>query len=273
MAKAEIVDSYDANYIQSRLNDYKLVYYMDEVDTTMRLAEEHARAKREFPALFLTDHQTNGIGREGRIWKDNPGSSILATGLFNIDPSLISIFGDLVTLRACDTIARAGISIGIKYPNDLVIGDKKVGGILVRNVFGDSEDSARYFGTMVGIGINVHYTEDELADYPTDYGATALDLHTASPNSRQDLLVAIFKRFTYLPADARAFKVNSYSRNVQNQNWRRYSTILKREVSIESGEKIFIEGMVTDTQIGNGILVNKCWFSQFDTTMKVRLLD
>lgn len=275
MAKVEIADSYNAVELESQLKKFGYQFqYTPETTTTMALAKDYAQADRKIPAIFLTDHQTQGIGREGRIWLDKKRASILATGLIRIEEATTPIFTDLVSLYICRVLAAStDTDIQIKYPNDLVIQDKKTGGILVLNLY----DNSRYLGTSVGMGINAHYNQQELAEYPTDYGATALDLHTSNPNCRQTLLMVIFGGFRFLPVEAEIFQTNLQNRQNQNNLWRDCSAVLRREVSVESGGEVLIRGMVVDTQIGRGILVESStqtkWLNQFDTRMKVRLTN
>lgn len=275
MSRIEVIDLYDTEEkltaIFGRLG-YQF-YYTPEAPTTMKLAEDHVRAGGQLPAIFLTDHQTQGIGREGRIWLDKPGASILVTGLLRIKPNTLPIFADMVALHTCRAmIASTGINeVRIKYPNDLVIKGKKAGGLLVVNIL----DEAKYLGTSAGIGINAHYNEQELAEFPTDYEATALDLHTPKPTSKQSLLLAIFDGLRFLPVDAETFQTNLQTQQDFNNSWREHSSLLNRYVQVETGEQVVIQGRVVDTQIGKGIYLEspleKRWFNRFETAMKVRI--
>lgn len=276
MLTREVIDPYNLETLSAQMLalGYNFLY-TPETPTTMDLAKAHAELCQPMPAVFLTGHQREGIGREGRPWLDKQDASVLLTGLLRIRPDAIPHFADLVALTVCESIRLStGIeTTAIKYPNDLVIQDRKAGGILVLNLYGGQ----RYLGTSAGIGINVHYTEEELAEYPVDYGATALDLHTTAPNPRQPILTSILDRLKFLPVDADIFQTNLQFQQDQNNLWRDYSAVLSRRVRIESEGKTVIEGMVVDTQIGRGILIENIligkWFNQFDTKMKVRLLD
>lgn len=271
----EILDPYNVTMLQSSFSQLGYEFdYTPETGTTMKLAEDHAQQGKEIPAIFLTDHQTQGIGREGRTWQDKRGASILVTGLVRIEEATTPILTDLVSLHICRVLAASTeTDIQIKYPNDLVIKDKKTGGILVLNLY----DNSRFLGTSVGMGINVHYNQPELAEYPTDYGVTSLDLHTSNPNCRQTLLMAIFAGFKFLPVEAEIFQTNLQNRQEQNNLWRDCSAVLRRQVQVESEGEVLIRGRVVDTQIGRGILVvgpsQTKWLNQFDTIMKVRLIN
>ena len=90
-------------------------------------------------------------------------------------------------LAAADAIRTvAGLTVDLRWPNDLLIGPRKTGGILVESKI---SDGAVDFA-VVGIGINVHQEsfDSELATH-----ATSLDLEANRPVSRQHLLVALLK--------------------------------------------------------------------------------
>jgi len=280
MSRTEVLDPYDIKDLTITLDRLGYQFcYTPETPTTMKLAEDHVRAGGQMPTILrlaiLTDHQTQGIGREGRTWLDKLGASILVNGVLRIKPDTLPIFADMVALHTCRAmIASTGIDeVKIKYPNDLVIKDKKVGGLLVVSIL----DEAEYLGTSVGIGINAHYSEKELAEFPTDYGATALDLHAPKPISRQSLLLAIFDGFQFLPVDAETFQTNLQTQQDYNNSWRRHSSLFNKDVQVETDKQTVIQGRVVDTQISKGILLESLfgtrWFNRFATTMKVRILD
>lgn len=270
----EVLDPYNLDQLIPQLEGFGYQFhYIPQTPTTMSLAEDYARAGNENPAIFLTDHQTQGRGREDRIWLDKPGASILVTAVLGIKDSTIPTFADLVALHTASILRSVPLidNVCIKYPNDLVVDDKKVGGMLVTNHY---DEKLKYLGTSVGIGVNIHYKEEELADYPTDYGATALDLHTPKPNSRQLILAALVEPLKFLAVDAATF-TNLEQQQRLNRIWRDLSSVLGRVVQVEADGEILVEGRVVDTQIGEGILLDgqKRWFNQFDTKMKVRLLN
>ncbi len=267
MTGEETLDPYNLETLQPQME--RLGYhfqYTPQTPTTMRLAEEHAKIGGSLPAVFLTDHQTQGIGREGRVWLDKPGASILVSQVGMIKSGISPVYVDLVALFASEVIKTQ-----IKYPNDFVVDNEKVGGILVININHDGH----YLATNTGIGINVHYTKNELADYPTDYGVTALDLHTPAANRREGLVLALMEGLKFVPIDAEVFIRNNQARQDWNNAWRAHSAVLQRMVRISSGDEILVEGRVVDTQISRGVLVEspreRNWFNAFDTKMKVRV--
>lgn len=121
-------------------------------------------------AVAVAEHQTAGRGRSGRRWDDRPGAAVLVSVLLR--PPLgaplpqLSLVAGLATADALE--ALTGIPAGIKWPNDVLLGGRKVAGILLES---DADAVA------CGIGVNVGQTEGEL---PTDTRVPAASLRTAT---------------------------------------------------------------------------------------------
>jgi BirA family biotin operon repressor/biotin-[acetyl-CoA-carboxylase] ligase len=98
-------------------------------------------------AVALTEHQTEGRGRLGRTWVDEPGTGLLFSVVL-LPPPPVAVWPEL-TLVAAEAVAGAiGPAATIKHPNDVLVGGKKVAGIL-------AEAQER---VVLGIGINVGRT-------------------------------------------------------------------------------------------------------------------
>jgi BirA family biotin operon repressor/biotin-[acetyl-CoA-carboxylase] ligase len=102
-----------------------------------------------------TDHQTAGRGRLGRAWEDVPGRSILMSVLLRptvpmpLWPELSLVAGEAVAAA----LREAGVDASLRHPNDVVVAGRKLVGVL------PEASSAR---VILGIGVNVNQTEDEL---------------------------------------------------------------------------------------------------------------
>lgn len=269
-------DSYSEKTIRTNLEKigYEVLPFEPETPSTMLTIQNYALKRGKAPAVAYTNHQTQGVGREGRVWHDKQDASVLLSALFKIDESAIASFADLAALAACLALREitGNKEIKIKYPNDIVFGGEKLGGLLTQNIYHEGE----YLGTMVGIGINVHYSKNELKTYPTDYGATSLDIITCSPNSRNEILMSILEAIFHLGPDAQLLAQDK-NRKYFDTLWRDCSAILGQNVTIIQSEKEFLQGCVVDTQVGKGILVRTGketkWVNTFNTDMKVRVTD
>jgi BirA family biotin operon repressor/biotin-[acetyl-CoA-carboxylase] ligase len=118
--------------------------------------------------------QTAGRGQRGRAWDDASGKSLLLSVVVQPAAGLDQqpLFSFAVATAVAKTLdnLHPGLSLSLKWPNDLIIDDKKLGGILIENVL----RGARWAHSVIGIGINVGHT-----DFP-DHLARATSLRLAT---------------------------------------------------------------------------------------------
>jgi BirA family transcriptional regulator, biotin operon repressor / biotin---[acetyl-CoA-carboxylase] ligase len=116
--------------------------------------------------VVVADHQTAGRGRLGREWVAAPGSALLVSVLLRPAPASAHLAVSAVACAAAAACERvAGVTPGLKWPNDLVVGDRKLGGIL-------AEASTNVACVVVGLGLNVHVPPDR----PAELRPLAVDL-------------------------------------------------------------------------------------------------
>jgi BirA family biotin operon repressor/biotin-[acetyl-CoA-carboxylase] ligase len=116
--------------------------------------------------VVAAGHQTSGRGRLGRSWVSAPGKALLFSVLLR--PDLPPERSPLISLLAAERLAVAcGPSVRTKWPNDLLIGGRKVAGILPEARL----DGERVDHVVLGIGVNVGMEED---DFPPGIEATSL---------------------------------------------------------------------------------------------------
>lgn len=133
----------------------KEVLYFDTIDSTNTKAQELAEKGYPSGTLVVADKQESGKGRRGRSWVSPSGTGIFMTLM--IKPDINPNNASMLTLVAALAVAKAITSVTgeeamIKWPNDIVVNDKKVCGIL-------TEMNAQFDyinHIVVGIGINVH---------------------------------------------------------------------------------------------------------------------
>ncbi|AHL74139.1 biotin--protein ligase [Stutzerimonas stutzeri] len=127
----------------------------ETVDSTNAEALRLLRSDVVAPFVVLAERQTNGRGRRGRVWASPPAQNLyysLALKIVNGSGGLsgLSLVVGLAVLRA---LRRAGVTgAGLKWPNDLYVGGKKIAGILLE-LTGDPADVCH---VIIGIGINVN---------------------------------------------------------------------------------------------------------------------
>jgi BirA family transcriptional regulator, biotin operon repressor / biotin---[acetyl-CoA-carboxylase] ligase len=154
--------------------------YVETCPSTQRLlGPEHAEG-----TLAVAEEQTEGRGRLGRHWHSPPGVSVLCSILLEPPvetqrlPELSLVAGEAAA-EAIATVTALGPEI--KLPNDILLGGRKVAGILAE---------ARDGRVVLGIGINVNLTEDRL---PTEVHlpATSLRVELGREVDRAELLVEL----------------------------------------------------------------------------------
>ncbi len=108
---------------------------------------------------FVTEHQNAGKGRLGRSWDDLRGRSVLVSVLCYPDFDVADFFAitAAMSLAALDVLEHFGVAPAIKWPNDIMFGDAKLAGILA-----ETGESGLGRFVVVGIGLNVNQTQDEL---------------------------------------------------------------------------------------------------------------
>ena len=167
-------------------------------DVARRLAEQGAA----HGTTVVADHQSAGRGRQGRPWLDRPGASLLLSMVLRpaasaTDASALPLLVGLACARALR--ACAAIDVGIEWPNDLVVHDRKLGGILCEA----SHARGELDFVIAGIGINVAALPADL-DEATRARATSLtDACGGIAPDRESLAREIARRVAALHADAR----------------------------------------------------------------------
>ncbi len=166
------------------------------VDSTNHRARHHERIGRDdLPLLILADRQTAGRGRGVNRWWTGPGS--LAMSLLVDEPSLglgtshRPLSGLAAGVAVVETIAPLlpGHEVGLHWPNDVTVDEKKLAGVLVEGLAGGR--------LVVGIGLN---TNNRLADAPAEIRAQVTTMRnlTGAPHDPTALVVQLLKRLEHL---------------------------------------------------------------------------
>ena len=135
-------------------------------------------------AVAVAEEQSEGRGRLGRVWHAPPRTSVLVSVLLRpeIEPSRLPELSLVAGGAVAEAIADVtGIDPAIKFPNDVLVGGKKVAGILAESSEGR---------VVLGVGVNANQTAEEL---PVDAQTppTSLRIELGEPVDRAELLAAI----------------------------------------------------------------------------------
>jgi BirA family biotin operon repressor/biotin-[acetyl-CoA-carboxylase] ligase len=162
-----------------------------------------ARSGALHGSVYFADEQLAGRGRGDHSWYSAAGEGLYVSVLLRpqMPTSHLPLLPLAAGLAAADAVRDAsGLGVDLRWPNDLLIGPRKAGGILVE---ANAEGGAAPF-VVVGIGINVHQRS---FDPGLSTPGTSLDLEAARRIDRQVLLISLLKsleRETYALADATA---------------------------------------------------------------------
>lgn len=129
----------------------KEIVYVDEIDSTNALAKR----EKKYPdgTVFIAKKQTQGRGRNGKVWNSDDENSLYMTILLKPQlpadkiPKLTLVFG-LAVFNALKNYA----DVGIKWPNDIILNNKKVSGIMCEM----SADSGKIDYVVCGVGVNIN---------------------------------------------------------------------------------------------------------------------
>jgi BirA family transcriptional regulator, biotin operon repressor / biotin---[acetyl-CoA-carboxylase] ligase len=178
-----------------------------------------ARAGAPHGSVFFADEQTAGRGRGDHAWHSAAGQGLYVSVVSRLPVKaahlpLIPLAAGLAAAEAVRT--ASGLTVDLRWPNDLLIGPRKTGGILVET----QTDSGLLGFAVAGIGINVH---QQRFDPGLDTPATSLDQESGRWIDRQPLLIALLEsleretRALVEPAAARSIP----ARVAQSSTWMR----------------------------------------------------
>ena len=164
--------------------------------------------------VIITDEQTEGRGQRGNVWESQKGKNLtFSFGVFDLELPVLEQFRlhFIVSLALVKTINdNTLVTAKIKWPNDIYIGDKKIGGILIENTIRKNE----IYSSVIGIGFNVNQTEFKTST------ATSLALETNQENSQEEFLVSFlenFEHFLFRKEDKKSLE-NLYLANMYKLN-------------------------------------------------------
>lgn len=225
-------------FVQQKIKHFlkykRKIVHMKVCDST----NEVAKRRSDLPdgTLFIADNQTAGKGRLGRRWESEKRSGIYMSLL--LKPDIAPNNAAQLTLIAGLAVAKAlGGEAMIKWPNDVVIGSKKVCGILTELSHGS---------LICGIGINVNTSQfdDELKDK-----ATSLAIVTGKRHSPEKLTAAVLDEFEPL---YRKFLKDGFS--ALSEEYKKLCITLDKSVSVlKNGSEI--RGTAVDISADGGLIL------------------
>jgi len=132
------------------------ILYLDTVDSTNNYAMLRIDADTAQPGMtIVTEAQTAGKGQRGKTWQDVPGESLLTSMIVRpahtLDQQFIFSAAVAVAIATVIEDLYEAWQVHIKWPNDIIINDKKAGGILIENVLRGNQ----WLYAVIGLGLNI----------------------------------------------------------------------------------------------------------------------
>lgn len=208
----------------------QIVFY-DTVGSTNTVALGCGEETEE-GTVIISDSQEKGRGRLGRSWVSPPGVNIYLSILLH--PEIEPSDATLITLLSAISCAYAlrtttGLSVSVKWPNDLMAADRKLGGILTEIKIA----GRKIVRAVIGIGINVNMAAHEFPDQIRTT-ATSVKIETGEDVSREQIIAEI------LNETDRWYKVlrAGHSKEIVDE-WRRLTSTLGRRVLVTTGQETY----------------------------------
>jgi BirA family biotin operon repressor/biotin-[acetyl-CoA-carboxylase] ligase len=188
----KIPDILVPSLIQAELGESEIgrtIIHHFRADSTNTAALNLAQKGAEHGTVVVAEEQTAGRGRLGRPWHSEKSSGIYASVILRppFSPAaapILTLMAGVATQHALS--AATGLSVDIRWPNDLLVNGKKVAGILTEM----SAELGRLHAVVLGIGINVNHREMPAELKPI---ATSLRIESQRPWSRVQVFIALLK--------------------------------------------------------------------------------
>ncbi|MFH1370240.1 MAG: biotin--[acetyl-CoA-carboxylase] ligase [Planctomycetota bacterium] len=216
------------SHLRTKRIGKKIVVYSSTASTN-NVAAEYAKNKDNDGFVVLTEEQTRGRGRSGNRWESRKGDSILCSILLTECKLNAELLPLTIATAAAEAIGKcSNCAAQIKWPNDIILNNKKAAGILV-----ESKKFGKHTAYIIGIGINCHQRKD---DFPAELKmtATSIDIETGSITDRisltKRLLISVDHWLTIAEKDEQKVV----------EHWQKLSTQLNHRVALVYNRKRFV---------------------------------
>ena len=208
-----------------------VIRYYPELKSTNTKAWELISINSENGTAVITDNQQSGRGRRSNKWFSIPNKGLTFSIILypKVLPNQINIFSLITGLAVADCLKEYNIRAELKWPNDVLIGRKKVGGMLCESKI----SSGMVQSMVIGVGLNIN---NEIKHFPLDIQSTATSLLIESGTQYQ-IEKILAKILNHL--EKRLNKIDSLQLHIQD--WERHCAHLNKEVLFNSGRKA-VEG-------------------------------
>lgn len=221
-----------------------------ETESTNQLAFRTAEEGAEDGTVVLAESQTGGKGRLGRRWESPPGVNLYCSVILR--PPILPVSASQLTFLSAVAVARAieevtSLSTRIKWPNDILVNENKVAGLL--NEMSAETDTIHW--VVLGIGVNINMAREQ---FPADlrHPASSLLLEKGSPVSRVAFTRSLISILDFLYEDflCRGFEP-------VRKEWLTRAALRGHMVRVSTGAGE-IEGTITGIDTDGALLLHRC---------------
>jgi BirA family transcriptional regulator, biotin operon repressor / biotin---[acetyl-CoA-carboxylase] ligase len=227
---SEINENLNTKYMGRRIT------YFEEIGSTNDEAKRLGELGAEEGTLIIAEDQTLGRGRMLRRWQTYPYDSIAMTLLVKpkIAPREAPTITPVLALSVIEALREIyNINALIKWPNDIVLDNKKICGILTEMNTGMEE--IKYIAIGMGLNVNVEDLGEELSNI-----GTSLKICTGITSSREIIISRILNNFEINYENFIKFGLGFFRNELK-----KYSSILNKEIIVISGLEM-VEGLAED---------------------------
>jgi BirA family biotin operon repressor/biotin-[acetyl-CoA-carboxylase] ligase len=215
-----------------------------QTDSTQNAARAEAERGAPEGTAVLAEEQTGGRGRLGRPWVSPAGMNLYVTLVMRPPAGHLRVLSIVAPLAVAEALeGAAGLTCRIKWPNDVLVGSRKIAGVLTETTLAGA--AVKY--ALVGIGVNVNLDAaavPEIADI-----ATSVRRELGRDVSREEVLAALLNAFEARYRDAQegdaAFRA-----------WRSRLETLGQRVRATMGERVE-EGIAEDVDAQGSLLIRR----------------
>lgn len=192
----------DQESLESRLAGLNLpaIRYLPTIDSTNDEAWRWLDAGAPHGALVIANEQAAGRGRSGRHWVTTASGGLAFSLILRsppLNPDILPRLAGLGAVATCQVLQNGYYyPAQVKWPNDILLGLRKAGGVLVESRW----DGGDLLAVVIGIGINIATSSINLEFLPADelnLPATCVEAALGHPVDRMDFLFALLKEFFY----------------------------------------------------------------------------
>ena len=222
----------------------KEIIHLSDVDSTNNFAAKLFSDKLcQNGSVIMSDCQTNGKGQRGSIWQSENGKNLLCTFVYRPDNLSVENQAQInwaTSLAVLKTLGKFGLIAKIKWPNDVLVNETKICGILIEN-----QVSGNFLSTsFIGIGLNIN--QQNFFDFP----ATSIRNETGNTFLIREILDGLIKEMNHY-----FLLVNSTNSELKKE----YLSSLYRfkEKSFFEAENEVFEGAIIDVSSAGLLVIEK----------------